>query len=205
MSMLDNAALRQAQGAVILCISSVLAEAVAKELQIWHYRVVSPERFIPDGKYDEVVLVAGTLEKLSRHDRFMAELKLKNLTGYRVFSMKEPELTTLVNPNKLNGLGTAPKDCYEDEIEKHLSHFRAAALGLTRKESDALAALKFNEMSACKGTCVSCKTCHAVNRATDKFMAMSPEDRLSILCEKSPKAVEVYCGRRRPQRFVNRD
>ena len=204
MSMLDNAALMQAQGAVILCISSALAEAVAKELQIWNYRVVSPERFIPDGKYDEVVLVAGTLEKLSRHDRFMAELKLKTLTGYRVFSMKELELTTMVNPNKLNGLGTAPKGRYEDEVEKHLSHFRDAALGLTQKESDALTALKFNEMSACAGTCVSCKTCHAVNRATDKFMAMSPEDRRKVMCSKNPKADEVYYGRRR-QIFVNRD
>ena len=204
MSMLDNAALRQSQGAVILCISSALAEAVAKELQIWHYRVVSPERFIPDGKYDEVILVAGTLEKLSRHDRFMVELKLKALTGYRVFSMNELELTTMVNPNKLNGLGTAPKGHREDEIEKYLSRFRDVALGLTQKESDALAALKFNEMSACSGTCVKCKTCHAVNRATDKFMAMSPEDRLRIVCSKNPKADEVYYGRRR-QVFVNRD
>lgn len=201
MSMIHNRALTMAQGAVILCISSDIAEAVADKLEIWNYRVVSPERFIPDGKYDEVMLVEGTLEKLSRHDRFMAELKLKTLASYAIVS---PQGLNVQHVAGKRALGTAPKDPHEDEIEKHLDHFRAVALGLSQKESDALAALKFNEMSACKGSCIRCKTCHAVNRATDKFAAMSREDRLKILIDKHPAAVETYGGGRRHV-FTDRD
>lgn len=201
MSMIHNRALTMAQGAVILCISSDIAEAVAGKLEIWNYRVVSPERFIPDGKYDEVMLVEGTLEKLSRHDRFMAELKLKTLASYAIVS---PQGLNVQHVAGKRALGSAPKGDHEDEIEKHLDHFRSAALDLSRRESDALAALKFNEMSACKGTCVSCKTCHAINRATDKFVAMSREDRLKILIDKRPAAAKVYAGRRRHV-FTDRD